>query len=960
MVRVRSDMILDDFKSKMNMKIGYATLGAVVVAIMGVSVFAQDAGNRVQPYNVIWKSPSVDASGQMPLGNGDIAAGVYAIENGALYLLLAKNDAFNYNGDIFKTGRVKIELSPNPFAHGKPFRQVLDLKTGSIRIDADGVAMRIWADASRPIYHVQIDSPSDVTVRANSDLWERIDGCAWNSTMAPIDPPTQDVRLQRDGKILWYFSVGDRSAYAADLAYYNVEQMAAEYPDPYRFNTFGNLLESPDLRLQDSVLRGSGKVFDIRIHALAMQSPKVADWIEAIEHQAARPIDVTRDWAAHCHWWSEFWDRSWITVTDNTLPADQRGRLSHEGYTRYREVIDGGALVAQSYNVFRFLMACQSRGRIQTKFNGGLFTQPLRYPSKPRLRAIQQADGQWISHEDDRLWGRRFTYQNQRLLYWPLLMSGDYEMMQPFFHYYSDLLPIRKAITKAWFGHEGAYYRENIEPTGGERDCGRTGKPPKTKPGQNKGEGYYHSYYFTCGLETVAMMIDYVKYSDDAAFRDQVLVPFARAVLQFFDQHYGRDPDGKIRLDPAMVLETWWIAVNPAPDVAGLQHCLDQLLAMGVGTATDHANWKRFRHEIPEVHLHEIEGRMAIAPARSWEKKKNAENGELYPVFPFRCFGLGFSPESRDIVEWTMQHRTLKNAFGYKCWTQDQIHWAYAGNAAEAQDGLVHRFQNASPLCRFSLYGSEGPDSCPDFDHFGSGSIALQRMLVQEAGDKILLLPAWPASWDANFRLHVAQQTTISGKITDGKLMEWTIEPAARRNNVIVYQPQAIPERPVVPHSDHPLRLGVDSNGGSRFQGRIGRATMFRGVMTPDVIKRLATGDRSEILTGATVVRCLLDPKAGDVLPTKPGDFEGAVSFEAWIQPAKREAGRIFDKLTAGQRDGFLIDCWPDLSLRIILGSRQDDFPAVLHPGVWQHVAVVMGTGRLLEVYLNGNKLQRR
>ena len=108
-----------------------------------------------------------------------------------------------------------------------------------------------------------------------------------------------------------------------------------------------------------------------------------------------------------------------------------------------------------------------------------------------------------------------------------------------------------------------------------------------------------------------------------------------------------------------------------------------------------------------------------------------------------------------------MQHRTLKNAFGYKCWTQDQIHWAYAGNAVEASDGLVHRFRNASPLCRFPLYGSEGPDSCPDFDHFGSGSTALQRMLVQEANGKILLLPAWPANWDADFKLHAAGQTTI-------------------------------------------------------------------------------------------------------------------------------------------------------------------------------------------------------
>jgi len=45
-------------------------------------------------YNVIWNSPSTDASGQMPLGNGDIAAGVYAIEDDTLYLLLSKNDAF--------------------------------------------------------------------------------------------------------------------------------------------------------------------------------------------------------------------------------------------------------------------------------------------------------------------------------------------------------------------------------------------------------------------------------------------------------------------------------------------------------------------------------------------------------------------------------------------------------------------------------------------------------------------------------------------------------------------------------------------------------------------------------------------------------------------------------------------------------------------------------------------------
>lgn len=755
------------------------------------------AGEQMARYNVVWESPSKDASGQMPLGNGDIAAGVYAIENDDLYLLLAKNDAFTYNGDIFKTGRVRISINPNPFTTGKPFRQTLDLPTGSIRIEADGINLCIWADANRPVYHVQVDSPDEVEVSAAPDLWKRVDGCKWyNKTKEPLDEPTQDVCLKRKGHILWYYPVGDRSVFPTEMKFYDVEKMVTQHPDPYRFNTFGNLLESLDLELKDNALTGTGKVFDIRIHALARQTPKPENWIETIEQQAARPIDVNKDWAAHCQWWSVFWDRSWIIASDNSLPPAEREKFNGDAPSGKRTEADGGALVAQSYNVFRFLMACQSRDRIQTKFNGGLFAQPM-YPRKnERLQIQQQPNGTLLTHEDDREWGRRFTFQNQRLLYWPLLMSGDGDLMQPFFNYYWNLLPIRKAITKAWFGHEGAYYRENIEPTGGERDCGKGGthvedKPLKTPPGENDGSGYYHSYYFTCGLETVTMMIEYVKYTGDEQFRDTVLVPFAREILLFFHKHYARDANGKIRLDPAMVLETWWIAVNPAPDVAGLQYCLDELLAMKAGSGQDQANWRRFRTEIPPVFLHEIDGRTAIAPAETWKMKKNSENGLLYPVFPFRCFGLGRGTE--DIVAWTMKHRTHKNAFNYKCWTQDQIHWAYAGNAAEAKEGLVHRYRHASTQCRFPMYGSTGPDSCPDFDHFGSGNTALQRMLLQDVGDKILLLPAWPADWDADFKLHLPPKTVVSGKVMNGKLTDWQIEPATRRKDVIVYQPQKAP-----------------------------------------------------------------------------------------------------------------------------------------------------------------------
>jgi alpha-L-fucosidase 2 len=896
----------------------------------------------VKRYNVVWTSPSKDATGVMPIGNGDIGAGVYAVADGDLYLLLAKNDAFNYQGEIYKTGRLRVSLEPNPFKAGRPFRQVLDLATGCIQIEADGVNCRIWADANRPVFHVQVQAQQNMTVKARPEFWKRPDG-------------TPDVSLEREGKILWYFAVGDRSVYQEDLKFYGVEEMAAKYPDPYRFNMFGHLLESPEMSADRGELKGSGRTFDIRVQALGMKSPKASEWIEAIARQSNRPLDTMKDWAAHCRWWAEFWQRSWIQVTDNSLPPEAREQfLGEPSASGARTEADGAALAAQSYNVFRFLMACQSRGRIQVKFNGGLFTQPLRVTgNEGRPGAARQADGSWLTHEDDRLWGRRFTFQNQRLLYWPMLGSGDFDLMRPFFDYYSTLLPIRMAITKAWFGHEGAHFRENIEPTGAERDCDHGGRPPKTKPGEAY-EGWYHDYYFTSGLETLRMMTDYVNYTGDEAFREQALVPFAREVLLFFDQHYPRGADGKLRLEPAQVLETYWIAVNPAPDIAGLRVCLDALLAMQTGSAQDQSRWRRLRGEIPEVPLHVVDGRQAIAPAEKWAKLSNAENGELYPVFPFPCFGLGLG--SGEIVEWTMKNRSNKDVFGNACWTQDQIHWAYAGRAREASRGLVRRFRVASAMCRFPMYGREGPDSCPDFDHFGAGAIALQRMLVQEAGDKILLLPAWPANWDADFKLHLSGRTVVTGTVKDGKLVRWDLQPVTRKSQVIVGQPQIVATTGgVIPANDHPLLAGADQSGGSRFEGKIGRVTMFRGELTDSDIRRLASSERSKPVLDQRVIGSWLNPKVGDALATKVEQFENPVAFEAWIQPGPNESGRILDKITVGSDDGFLVDAWPKLGLRLIVGEQQRQITDVLKPGVWQHFAIVFGPGSQ-QLYLDGVK----
>ena len=158
-----------------------------------------------------------------------------------------------------------------------------------------------------------------------------------------------------------------------------------------------------------------------------------------------------------------------------------------------------------------------------------------------------------------------------------------------------------------------------------------------------------------------------------------------------------------------------------------------------------------------------------------------------------------------------------------------------------------------------------------------------------------------------------------------------------------------------MPPNDHPLRIGADQADGNHFQGQIGRVTVFRGALAPEAIRELAAGNRARLVQGPQVVECRLSPAAGHILTTHPCDFSGAVSFEAWVQPADAESGRILDKVTPGVDDGFLLDTWPKLSLRMIVGGQQTDFPGVLKPGTWQHVAVVVDGGEA-RVYLNGTE----
>ncbi len=98
----------------------------------------------------------------------------------------------------------------------------------------------------------------------------------------------------------------------------------------------------------------------------------------------------------------------------------------------------------------------------------------------------------------------------------------------------------------------------------------------------------------------VALMLDYYDHTQDAVFRDQTLIPFAREIVTFFDQHWKRGPDGKILFYPDQSLETWWDSKNPLPEIAGLHFVLPRLLAL-TDDATLLQSWQKTLADLPPV-----------------------------------------------------------------------------------------------------------------------------------------------------------------------------------------------------------------------------------------------------------------------------------------------------------------------------------------------------------------------
>lgn len=715
---------------------------AITLSLLFVGLVCSFAANKAvkeyvpEPY--VWTSMSANSSESMPCGGHDIGMNVW-VENGDLLFYACQSGWFDENNTLLKAGRFRLHFS-EPFTN-EDFSQTLDLYNGCIVIKDKKHEVKLWTEVFQPLINLQIvkGNGNDAVFSYESWRYKDVpvtkDACQqtswkWN---IPKDCKTfaDDIKAEKHSLTFVHQNK------AETVFDYTVNKEGLDSVKSQLYNPIGNLrmvgkISAPDFTFRDETYDLYAST-PFKAYNFAAQRVKrsvititlnVEDGLNASRTYVPNKVKSSQDW------WHEYWQRSWIKTT---APEAKE--------------------MVRNYELFRFMLGCNAFGKWPSKFNGGLFTfDPVYEDEKAPFTP------------DYRKWGGgTMTAQNQRLVYWPMLKSGDFDLMKSQFDTCLRLLPNATLRTKCYWGHEGASFSEQIENFG----LPNPAEYGKHKPGEDMGNerNAWLEYQWDTVLEFCQMILEAYRFSgmDISSYE-----PLVEQSLVFFDKHYrylakqrgvkDSNADGKLILYPSSGCETFKMAYNPSSVVAALKS-----VSLSYFNYKNDSTFHKLYQSIPDIPIKDD----MIQPAVVWARVQNVETPQLYPVFPWRMFGVwqegGVGQDSLRIARNTYKNDThavkMRSIEG---WKQDNIWAACLGLTEEA--AKLNREKFASGPYRFPAFWNRGFDWSPDLNRGGAAMIGLQEMLLQESpSGETLICPAWPKEWHVEFKLHSSKGVVMGG-----------------------------------------------------------------------------------------------------------------------------------------------------------------------------------------------------
>ena len=93
-----------------------------------------NGGKTCGQSGLLWTDKGKDFHDAIPLGNGDIGISAWVDQADELVFYIGKTDAYDDNNRLLKLGKIRVKISPDPFAGNNAFRQELKLREGEMEI----------------------------------------------------------------------------------------------------------------------------------------------------------------------------------------------------------------------------------------------------------------------------------------------------------------------------------------------------------------------------------------------------------------------------------------------------------------------------------------------------------------------------------------------------------------------------------------------------------------------------------------------------------------------------------------------------------------------------------------------------------------------------------------------------------------------------------------------------------
>jgi hypothetical protein len=433
----------------------------ILLAVVSFSFIHLSAQQSPGSYNITWNSQSKNSSESMPCGGGDIGMNVW-VENGDVLIYIARSGSLNEDNAMMKSGRIRLKLFPNPF-DGSVFKQELHLQEGYVTIDGESngikATVRIWADVLNPVAHFDINANKKISVEAAYESWRYQDRVikarenfanSWKWAAPKNNVYKKDVIDFNKNEVLFYHHNSTQTIFDATVAQQGMDEVKDQLYNPLKQLAFGGSFNgknfSPAGTYEDVYVntdfkgwklksKNSAKQHSLSLYLYTAQVEDINTWKRSLDSlKKSLEVNSSSAFTKTQQWWKDFWNRSFIQI-DNTNPNSKAWE------------------VGRNFQLFRYMLACNAHGMWPTKFNGGLLTvDPVFTDTSNKLTP------------DYRNWGGGLhTAQNQRLVYFPMIKNGDWDLLQSQLDFYLRIQKNAELRTKVYWDHEGACFTEQME-----------------------------------------------------------------------------------------------------------------------------------------------------------------------------------------------------------------------------------------------------------------------------------------------------------------------------------------------------------------------------------------------------------------------------------------------------------------------------------------------------------------